>query len=744
MENVLIRFLNILVYVGYVILYPFELLIRLFSRILHSVRVSLRGISVINFRKILKDYFHNTLDGFRRFWRDAKILFRGYVLNELKRFKPAKNIIGNYHFLLYFIYGIVFTIVFVLAPYKVYSWYRELPQPGLLKMISNSNKSTRILDRKGRLLYEIYVDKKYEPVSLDRIPNYTIEATIAIEDHAFYTHTGFRFLSILRAVKANILGNNLQGASTITQQLVKNVLLTPERTVSRKLKELILSVMVEQKYTKNQILEMYMNNIPYGGTAWGIQSAAKKFFGKDVSQLDLAESAFLAGLPSSPSAYSPNRQKTVLQRMVDLNYISQADADLAYQEELRIAPREEYIKAPHFVIFVRDTLNKKYGRRLVDFGGLTVTTTLDLDLQEDAENIISKEISNDSYLNISNGASIVLDSRTGGILAYVGSVDYFKENWGAYDIITASRQPGSTVKVITYSLALSKGYTAASVINDSAITYQLWGGQTYTPVNYDGVFHGNVTLRQALANSYNIPAVKTAKNLGPDSVVDLGNRMGLKDWEVDGSYGLSVTLGGKETSLMNLTNVFATLSREGVYKGVIPFESVLDANGFEIYSPGNSKGERAISKEVSYIITNILSDYYARIPAFGTNNFLSILGHSVAVKTGTTDSKRDNYTVGYTPSFVVGVWVGNNDNSPMNPNLASGLSGAAPIWNQIMSSVLDKRDVEKFEMPPDIVVKTDKECGNITEFFVKGTVPARLCAEKKDEDNKDKKDKNKD
>ena len=279
---------------------------------------------------------------------------------------------------------------------------------------------------------------------------------------------------------------------------------------------------------------------------------------------------------------------------------------------------------------------------------------------------------------------------------------------------------------------------------DEKITFSFPGSAPYTPVNYDGRYHGKVTLRQALANSYNIPAVKTAKNLGPDSVVDLGNRMGLKDWEVDGSYGLSVTLGGKETSLMNLTNVFATLSREGVYKEVTPFESILDVNGFEIYSPTNIEGERAISKEVSYIITNILSDYYARIPAFGTNNFLSILGHSVAVKTGTTDSKRDNYTVGYTPSFVVGVWVGNNDNSPMNPNLASGLSGAAPIWNQTMSSVLDKRDVEKFEMPSDIVIKTDKECGNITEFFVKGTVPARLCAEKKDESNKNKKDKNKD
>ncbi len=786
MENVLIRFLNFLVFIGYVILYPFELLTRLLLRTLDLIKVTVEDIGKGKLKIALRSLLYDILDGFNRLWRDIKTLFKGYVLNDLRRLKleilriknfgfTIKNLpffadkrprlhywtktkmhpvtkTGGQSFALHFIYGIAFAVIFMFGPYKIYSWYRELPQPELLKMISDFNRSTRILDRKGRLLYEIYVDKKYEPVSLDRMPTHTIEATLAIEDHTFYTHAGFNPLSILRAIKANIFGNNLQGASTITQQLIKNVLLTPERTVSRKLKELVLSVMVEQKYTKNQILEMYMNNIPYGGTAWGIQSATKKFFGKDVAELDLAESAFLAGLPSSPSTYSPfagddylskSRQKTVLQRMVDLSYISQTEADQAYQEELHIVPQEEYIKAPHFVAFVRNELNRKYGRKLVDFGGLTVTTTLDLDLQENAENIVSKEISGDTYLNISNGASIVLDSRTGGILAYVGSVDYFKDNWGAFDIVTASRQPGSTVKVITYSLALSKKYTAASVINDSAITYQLWGGQTYTPVNYDGIFHGNVTLRQALANSYNIPAVKVTKDLGPDNVVDLGNKMGLKDWRIDGSYGLSVTLGGKETSLMNLTNIFATLSRGGMYKEVTPFESILDANGFEIYSPNKSEGDRVVSREVSYIITNILSDYYARIPSFGTNNFLSIPGRTVAVKTGTTDSKRDNYTVGYTPSFVVGVWVGNNDNSPMNPNLASGLSGAAPIWNKIMSTVLDKKDVEKFEIPPDILVKTDKECGNITEFFVKGTVPTRLCSEKKDENKKDK-NKNKD
>lgn len=779
-ETLLIKFLNLLVFIGYVILYLLEQLSKLFIKVVDLIKIIYRKINIVDIKAMLIITSHDVLHGFRIFWRDVKTLFKGYILNDLKHFKSnvlkirnfgfmIKNLsffatkrprlhywtrvkthavpkIVRYSYVLHFIYGIVFAVVFMLMPYKVYTWYRELPQPTLLKMISDYNRSTRILDRKGRLLYEIYVDKKYEPVSLDRIPAYAIEATLAIEDHTFYSHVGFSFLSMLRALKANITGGDLQGASTITQQLIKNVLLTPERTVSRKLKELVLSVMVEKKYTKNQILEMYLNNIPYGGTAWGIQSASKKFFGKDVSDLDLAESAFLAGLPSSPSIYSPfagddllskSRQKTVLQRMVDLGYISQEKADEAYQEELYIVPQEEYIKAPHFVAFVREELNRKYGRRLVDFGGLTVTTTLDLDLQEKAENIVSQEISSDAYLNISNGASIALDSRTGGILAYVGSVDYFKDKWGAFDIVTASRQPGSTVKVVTYSLALSKNYTASSILNDSAITYQLWAGQKYTPVNYDGVFHGNVTLRQALANSYNIPAVKVVKDIGPDNMVDLGNKMGLKDWKVDGSYGLSVTLGGKETSLLNLTNVFATLSRGGFFKEVSPFESVLDVNGFEIYSSGNVEGERVLSKEVSYIITSILSDYYARIPSFGTNNFLSIPGRTVAVKTGTTDSKRDNYTVGYTPSFVVGVWVGNNDNSPMNPNLASGLSGAAPIWNKIMSTLLDNKDVEKFEVPTNIVVKTDKECGNVTEIFVKGTVPVRLCVEKKDEEKKD-------
>ena len=492
--------------------------------------------------------------------------------------------------------------------------------------------------------------------------------------------------------------------------------------------------MVERKYTKNQILELYLNNISYGGTAWGIESAAQKYFGKDVWNLSLAEASLLAGLPTAPSVYAPlagnmelskQRQKIVLNRMVELNYIDQAQADSVYAEELKFISQEDFINAPHFVSYVRDLLVSKYGERAVEYGGLTVTTSLDLDLQQNVQQIVKDEVAKDAYLRISNGAAVVLDVKTGGILAYVGSKDYFAQGYGSFDILTTFRQPGSAIKPITYALAFQKGYTPASVIEDAPITYKnQW--ETYTPVNYDGKFHGKVTLRSALANSFNIPAVKLAKALGPDNIVSLGQQLGLTGWNVDASYGLSVTLGGKEVRLLDLSNVYATFARGGLYENVAPILSVKDIAGKEIYAK-DAGVKQVVDPGVSYLITNILSDYYARIPEFGTNNFLSIPGHVVAAKTGTTDSKRDNYTFGYTPSYAVGVWVGNNDNTPMNPYLASGLSGAAPMWNKIMGLVLQGKPNELFTVPAQVVFKYDRAC-NRSEVFAGGSkIPGSLC-----------------
>lgn len=651
-----------------------------------------------------------------------------------------------------FLAGGLFTLLFVVFPSFGYFWYRSLPQPELLALNVQSNRPTRILDRNGKPLYEIYIDKRYDPIPLSQIPKMVVLATLAVEDHEFYNHKGIRPLSIIRAAKATIVDNSLQGGSTITQQLVKNVLLSPERTLGRKLKEVFLAFAVEKKYTKDEILEMYLNNIPYGGTAWGIQSASHKFFGKDVRDLTLAEVAFLAGLPSSPSSYviyandmhlAKQRQTLVLNRMLELGLISKEEKEKALQEEIKLVNEPEYIKAPHFVHFVRKELERLYGKQLVESGGLTVRTTLDLDLHEKMQKIVKEEIEKAKSLNITNGALIVLNPKNGHILAYVGSVDYFKEKWGAYDVITALRQPGSAIKPVTYALALEMGYTAAHNILDAPLTIQLGGGQIYRPVNYDGKFHGNVTLRSALANSYNIPAVKLIREVGVDNMVILGKKMGLTNWEIDGSYGYSITLGGKETRLLDLANVYATFARGGIYKDVTPFISVKNANGFEIYSPSQTE-EKVISEETAYIISDILSDNNARTPAFGSRSQLYIPNHTVAVKTGTTNEKRDNYTIGYTTSYVVGVWVGNNDNQPMNSYLASGVSGAAPIWNRAMSLLLQGKEDEKFERPAGIIVKFDQKCGR-REVFAQGSrIPADLCPkDDKDDKKDDKRDDNK-
>lgn len=649
--------------------------------------------------------------------------------------------------ILTFILGIIFTVIFILIPSHIVVWFSDLPNPDLL-ITRSVPRPTRILDKEGRLLYEIYIEKRYEPVKLDRIPDHVVMATIAVEDDEFYSHFGFNPKSMIRAAKSTFIDDNLQGGSTITQQLVKNVLLTPERTISRKMKELVLSVIAEIKYTKPQILELYLNNISYGGSAWGIQSASLKFFGKNVWELDLAEAALLAGLPTAPSAYSPltgdlktakSRQKYVLDRMYLLNYITNKQAIDAYQKELIFAEQKEYIRAPHFVAFVRKDLEERFGRRFVELGGLTVTTTLDLELQEKVQEIVSQEVAKNAHLNISNGAAVVLDSQKAAILAYVGSIDYFKDDWGAFDVITSYRQPGSSIKPVTYALALENGYTTASIIEDKPITYKIKGQPDYKPRNYDGKYHGEITIRQALANSYNMPAVRLASKLGPNNIVALGKEFGLSNWEIDGSYGLSITLGGKEVKLLDHTNLYATLARKGRYTQPTPYKSILDSGGFEVYK--NSKeGKQVISQEVAYILYNILSDEKARLPAFGTRNSLVIPDKTVAVKTGTTDQIRDNFTLGYTPSFTVGVWVGNNDNSPLHTSLASGLSGAAPMWNRIMSLVLEERNDEKMTAPPNVFTKYDKEC-NQYEVFVKGTnVPEHLCKIEKDDNDKDKED----
>ncbi len=736
---------------GYVILDFFYFTFRLFSLATAKIKSSKH----LTFKPFLKKQHRKQLE--LGIIIKSEIISFKHLLIEVIRplLKIFKSIVYSPAFLIkniflyvkkirLFIFGVFFTILFIFIPYLVYSWFRELPNP---EMISVTPKygSSQILDRNGVLLYEIYSDRKYSPVKLDQIPRDVIDATISVEDSEFYVHSGLRVDSIIRALNQTILQRNTQGGSTITQQLVKTVLLTPERTLSRKIKEAILSLLVETKYSKDQILEMYLNNVSYGGNAWGIESASKKYFGKDVWELDLAEAALLAGLTSAPSSYSPiqnfdlakERQKYVLTRMRDLGYITDRESTDAAAEEIKIVAQDSYIRAPHFVNFIISQLSKKFGERYVEQGGLKIVTTLDISIQENIQEIVRQEVEKGRIYNFTNGAAVVIDPKTSQIISYVGSLDYFKDGFGAFDVVTAFRQPGSSIKPVTYALALSLGFTPASTIEDTPITYTSVGSPPYSPVNYDGKFHGIVTLRSALANSFNIPAVKLAKIVGPDNIVSLGRDMGLKDWNVDGSYGLAVTLGGKEVRLLDLTNVYATFARKGYYEDLEGVLTITDGRGFEIYKSTPQNRQQVISEEVSYVIYDILSDNTARSLEFGSNSSLVVPGYKVAAKTGTTDQIKDNWTFGFTPSYVVGVWVGNNNNTPMNRNQASGITGAAPIWNKIMIGLLKDKPNEVFRMPAGVFVKANPECKK-SEIFIKGSnVPKSLCpAEKKDEEKK--------
>ena len=633
----------------------------------------------------------------------------------------------------------------------LFFWYsRDLPTPGQ-SVVSPYTDATRIYDREGDLLYSVYQDENRTYVKLDEIPKFLQQGTIAIEDKDFYTNKGFSLLGYLRVLKNVALGKRLAGASTISQQLVKNVLLTNERRISRKIKELILSIQVNNTYSKDQILEMYLNNIPYGGSAIGVEAAAQRYFGKKVKELNLAQSAFLAGLPQSPSVYSPfsgntfyvGRTEAVLKRMVEDDYITKEEAEKALKEVKSFTFEKENlsgIKAPHFVMYVRELLADQFGENLVSTGGLQVTTSLDYEIQEKAEEIVKEEVDKLEDYNVGNGAAVVSDPKTGEILAMVGSKDYFDtENDGNYNVaISNTRQPGSSMKPIMYAAAFEKGYTPATLLMDTPTEFPTPESvnPSYTPVNYDGEYRGPVQVRFALGNSLNIPAVKLLAMVGLQPVMQKAYEMGIENWkptdEAMGNVGLSLVLGGRELSLLNEVTAYGVFANGGIKQDPVTILKVTDNDGKVLYEYKETSGKKVLSEEVAYLISHILSDNNARIDAFGPNSYLNIPGRTVAVKTGTTNEKRDNWTIGYTPSFVVGVWVGNNDNSSMNQAIASGVTGASPIWNKIMTAALKGEAVEEFEKPSNVVaLEIDAFAGGLShggqptrsEYFIKGTEP---------------------
>lgn len=612
-----------------------------------------------------------------------------------------------------------FALLLILLTLYIYTSFiftaaYQLPSPK--KLVSPDKAlTTEFFDRNGQLLYRVYEGRNRILVPLNELPSYLIQATIAAEDKNFYSHPGIDPPAIVRAMLSNIKNQSrsgaLEGGSTITQQLIKNTLLTPEKTYTRKIREIILALWAERMYTKDEILQMYLNEAPYGGPAWGVEAASQSYFGKSSRNLTLAQAAFLAGLPASPTQFSPFgtspefskiRQQEVLRRMVENKFITQHQADLAYLEDLRLQPPTNNIRAGHFVMYVRDLLSQKFGQRVVSQGGLKITTTLDLPLQEEVEKIVGEEIGKLVSLNVQNGAAMVTDPTTGQILAMVGSKDYHESNFGAFNVTAALRQPGSSIKVATYATAFKAGFSPGNTVLDVPVTFRDEWGNTYSPVNYDGTYHGPVSIRQALGSSYNIPAVKMLSTVGVEEMAQTAVDLGITTFDNPKRFGLSLTLGGGEVKMIDMMTLYGTLSQLGSKRVVTPILKVTDSNG-NILEEYEDHPTRVLSPEVAYLITDILTDNRARTPAFGANSLLNLPGKTVAVKTGTSDNKRDNWTFGYTPSFVVGVWVGNNNNSPMNPVLTSGVSGAAPIWNKIMQELLSGKNNQAFARPAAVV-----------------------------------------
>ncbi len=642
------------------------------------------------------------------------------------------------------------VIVILLIVWAVFllTILKDLPSPA--KLTSNDFPvSTQILDRNGKILYEIYSDQNRTPIKLDDLPEHVYQSSIAIEDKNFYKHHGFDLEGIARAAMNIVFKKNLQGGSTITQQLVKTTLLSPERTIKRKIREAILSFATEIRYSKDEILEMYLNHVPYGGTAYGIEQAAQTYFNKPAKALSLEEAALLAGLPQAPTRYSPfganpesskNRQATVLKRMFDDQYISKEQLEKALDHELIFAKQTQNIKAPHFSLFIKKILVEKYGQQTVEKGGLRVTTSLDLRLQEQAELIVATEAAKLESAKVSNAAGIVTKPRTGEILAMVGSKDYFNtEIDGNVNITTRLRQPGSSIKPINYAVGLIKGYTPATMFLDVPSCFNAPGQpSSYCPKNYDDTFHGPTHMRFALGNSYNIPAVKMIAANTVEAMVATASAMGITTFKDSSNYGLSLTLGGGEVKMIDMAVAFGVFANAGLKVDLTPILKIEDYQGNVLESIDLETelpaGEKAISPEVAYLISHMLLDNNARMGAFGSSSELVIRDHTVSAKTGTTDDLRDNWTIGFTPTYLAATWVGNNDNTPMNPWIVSGVSGAAPIWHDIMEYVL-KDEPDEWPKKPDTIVglqvcnltglrpNPESPCETRYEYFIKGQEP---------------------
>ena len=632
-------------------------------------------------------------------------------------------------FLVLFVAGVI-TFVYVL---------KDLPSPQDLAE-RNLNESTKIYDRTGKIiLYDVHGEEKRTLIPFEEIPQFAKDATVAIEDYRFYNHFGLDIKGIIRSVFNNLIGKGVLGkktsvgGSTITQQFIKNAVLTSEKTYTRKIKEAILAVELEMKYSKNEILGFYLNLVPYGSNAYGIEAAAQTYFNKNAKDLTLAESALLAAVTQAPSYYSPYgshfettkaRQEYVLQRMNELGYITKEQMESAKNEKLIFASIQSGIKAPHFIMYIKEYLEDKYGKDYIQEAGLKVYTTLDWDLQQIAEQAVKNGAeTNGKKYNAQNAALSAIDPRTGQILAMVGSKDYNAKSYPEgctpgknclfepyVNVTTSPRQPGSSFKPFAYALAFQKGFAPDTMLFDlktefnpnclSSATQETdqYGLQCYHPKNYDGKFRGPISMKNSLAQSLNIPSVKTLYLAGVNETINLAQDMGIETLKDRSRFGLSLVLGGGEVKLLEETAAFGVFAAEGIRN---PIKAILkiENNKGETIEEYKNEPKKILEPQITRLISDILSSEDARAPVFGYKSFLYVNGIPAAAKTGTTQDYRDGWTVGYTPSIAVGVWTGNNDNTSINRE--PGAVIAAPIWNEFIKKSYAKKLALKNSTKPE-------------------------------------------
>ncbi len=623
----------------------------------------------------------------------------------------------------------------------LFAWVaKDLPSPGKVnsRVIA---ESTKIYDRSGEhLLYDVHGEEKRTIVSVDDIPKNIQAATIALEDQDFYFHHGIKLSSILRAVFKDVIrGGAAQGGSTITQQFVKNSLLTNEKTIVRKVKEVLLSVEIEQMFEKDEILGMYLNEIPYGSNAYGIEAAAQTFFGKAAKDLSLDEAAVLAALPNAPTYYSPFgshtdrliiRKDKALNQMAKLGYIGEEEAQSAIGTPTldKIIPQKDIIAAPHFVMYVKEYLSQKYGESAVESMGLKVYTTLDWNKQEEAQKIVREQaMENEKKWKAENAALVAMDPKTGQILAMVGSRDYFdKAIDGQVNVAIRERQPGSSFKPYVYLAAFTKGYTPETILYDTETNFSTDDGKEYTPQNYDGKFRGPLPMKEALAQSLNIPAVKALYLAGTKDSITFAKSLGITSLQDEDRYGLSLVLGGGEITLLDHVSAYSTLAQGGIRRDKTAILRIENAKGEVLEAFHDTVGERVVEEKYVAMLDHIMSTNEYRAPVFGTNNPLRSDDRPIAAKTGTTNEFRDGWTVGFTPQIAVGVWAGNNKNTPMTAG-ADGVNVAAPIFRKFLDYALQNQAVEKF---PEYDSKAFHEENKDAEWMKKPLLNGRLDEEK--------------